>query len=88
MDFDWAFANTDAELLFQVLSARHEQVSTIITTNLQFSEWTSIFLDHRLCKALIDRLTHKAHIIDTGELSNRFMEAIAKFNESKNQGKK
>ncbi len=82
------FANTDAELLFQVLSTRHEQASTIITTNLPFSEWTSIFLDHRLCKALIDRLTHKAHIIDTGELSNRFMEAIAKFNESKNQEKK
>ena len=71
-----------------MLSTRHEQASTIITTNLPFSEWTSIFLDHRLCKALIDRLTHKAHIIDTGELSNRFMEAIAKFNESKNQEKK
>jgi len=82
------FANTDARAIVQVLSARHEQASTIITTNLPFSEWTSIFLDHRLCKALIDRLTHKAHIIDTGEQSNRFMEAIAKFNESKNKEKK
>ena len=54
-----------AELVFQVLSERHERASLIITTNLPFGEWTKVFPDPRLAKAVVDRLTHRAHIIDT-----------------------
>lgn len=61
-----------AELVFQVISARNERASMIITTNLPFSEWTRVFADARLAKAVIDRLTHNAHIIDTGTESWRF----------------
>ena len=67
---------TDSELLFQVLSARQEQKPVIITTNLPFSEWTSVFPDQRLCRALVDRLTHKAHIIETGEQSCRLKDSL------------
>ena len=54
-----------AELVFQVLSERHERGSLILTTNLPFGEWTKVFPDPRLAKAVVDRLTHRAHIIDT-----------------------
>ena len=72
-------AKTDAELLFQILSQRHEKNPVVITTNLPFSEWTSIFTDHRLCKALIDRITYKAHIIGTGIDSKRLEETLSKL---------
>lgn len=65
-----------AELLFQVLAERTERASTIITTNLPFSEWTAVIPDARLCKALLDRLTHRAVIIDTGHASIRFEESL------------
>jgi len=61
-----------AELVFQVLSERHERGSLILTTNLPFGEWTKVFPDARLAKAVVDRLTHRAHIIDTGAESWRF----------------
>src|SRR5579863_1248572 len=61
-----------AELVFQVLSERHERGSLIVTTNLPFGEWTRVFPDPRLAKAVVDRLTHRAHIIDTGSESWRF----------------
>ena len=66
----------DAELLFQVLSERAERRSLVLTTNLPFSEWTSIFPDPRLCRAVIDRLTHRSQIIDTGKTSIRLEEAL------------
>ncbi len=66
----------DAELLFQVLSERAERRALVLTTNLPFSEWTSIFPDARLCRAVIDRLTHRSHIIDTGTNSIRLEEAM------------
>ena len=68
-------AKADAELLFQVLSERHERRALVLTTNLPFGEWTSIFPDARLCRAVIDRLTHRAHIIETGTQSIRLQEA-------------
>jgi DNA replication protein DnaC len=67
-----------AELVFQVLSERHERASLIITTNLPFGEWTKVFPDARLAKAVVDRLTHRAHIIDTGTESWRFRHGLAK----------
>jgi DNA replication protein DnaC len=65
-----------AELVFQVLSERHEQGSLIITTNLPFGEWTKVFPDARMAKAVVDRLTHRAHIIDTGNQSWRFKHGL------------
>jgi DNA replication protein DnaC len=66
-----------AELVFQVLSERHERASLIVTTNLPFGEWTKVFPDARLAKAVVDRLTHRAHIIDTGTESWRFRHGLA-----------
>jgi DNA replication protein DnaC len=54
-----------AELVFQVISERNERASMICTTNLPFSDWTKVFPDARLAKAVVDRITHKAHIIST-----------------------
>lgn len=73
-------SKVDAELLFQVLSKRHEQKPIIITTNLPFSEWTSVFPDKRLCRAVVDRVTHRAHIIETGIRSARLAETLTKMN--------
>jgi DNA replication protein DnaC len=65
-----------AELVFQVISERNERGSLICTTNLPFGEWTKVFPDARLAKAVVDRITHKAHIIDTGEESWRFRHGL------------
>jgi DNA replication protein DnaC len=67
-----------AELVFQVLSERHERGSLIVTTNLPFGEWTKVFPDARLAKAVVDRLTHRAHIIDTGSESWRFRHGLTR----------
>ncbi len=69
-----------AELVFQVLSERHERGSLIVTTNLPFGEWTKVFPDARLAKAVVDRLTHRAHIIDTGTESWRFRHGLERKN--------
>ena len=66
------FAEVGAELLFQVISERAERATLIITTNLPFSEWTQVFTNTRLCKAILDRITDRAHIIETGSESYRF----------------
>lgn len=66
------FAQVGAELLFQVVAERAERATLIITTNLPFSEWTQVFPSARLCKALLDRITDRAHIIETGTDSYRF----------------
>jgi hypothetical protein len=52
------------ELLFEVLSQRYERGSTLITSNLPFDEWTSVFGSERLTGALLDRLTHHVHILE------------------------
>jgi DNA replication protein DnaC len=65
-----------AELVFQVISERNERASMICTTNLPFGEWTKVFPDARLAKAVVDRITHKAHIIDTGTESWRFRHGL------------
>ena len=58
------FSKEGAELLFQVLAERNEKGANIITTNLGFGDWTQVFGDATMTAALLDRLTHKAHIID------------------------
>ena len=65
-------AEIGAEFLFQVISERAERKAIIVTTNLPFSEWTTVFPNPRLCKALLDRVTDRAHIIETGKESFRF----------------
>jgi DNA replication protein DnaC len=70
------FAQGGAELLLQVISERAERTAWIITTNLPFSEWTQVFLNARLCKALLDRITDRAHIIETGTDSYRFKRTL------------
>ncbi|HET7199032.1 MAG TPA: IS21-like element helper ATPase IstB [Burkholderiales bacterium] len=67
-----------AELVFQVISERNERASLIVTTNLPFGEWTKVFPDARLAKAVVDRITHRAHIIDTGAESWRFRHGLAR----------
>jgi DNA replication protein DnaC len=69
---------TGAELLFQVITERAEKAAIIITTNLPFSEWSTVFPNARLCKALLDRVTDRAHIIETGTESYRFRRTIEK----------
>lgn len=58
------FSQEGAELLFQVLAERYERGSVIITTNLGFADWTKIFGDANMTAALLDRLTHRAQIIE------------------------
>jgi DNA replication protein DnaC len=65
-------ADIGAEFLFPVISDRAERAALIVTTNLPFSEWTAVFPNPRLCKALLDRITDRAHIIETGTESFRF----------------
>jgi DNA replication protein DnaC len=67
-----------AELVFQVISERNERGSLIVTTNLPFGEWTKVFPDARLAKAVVDRLTHRAHIIETGQESWRFRHGLGR----------
>ena len=75
-------ANVGAELLFQVVSERSERAAIILTTNLPFSEWTQVFKNARLCKALLDRVTDGAHILETGSESYRFRRTLKKLKET------
>jgi DNA replication protein DnaC len=71
-------ADLGAEFLFQVIAERAEKATVIITTNLPFSEWTKVVPNARLCKALLDRITDRAHIIETGADSFRFRRSVEK----------
>ncbi len=72
------FSKTGAELLFQFCSARYERGSLIITTNLEFPKWTEVLGDEQMTAALLDRLTHNAHILNINGESFRFRQALAK----------
>jgi DNA replication protein DnaC len=69
-------AEVGAEFLFQVIAERAEKKAVILTTNLPFSEWTQVIPNARLCKALLDRITDRAHIIETGGESYRFRRTL------------
>jgi len=73
-----AMPETAAEMLFQIIAGRAERAAVIVTTNLPFSEWTTKIPNARLCKAMLDRLTDQAHIIETGDESYRFRRTLAK----------
>ena len=70
------FSREGAELLFQVLAERQEKGSVIITTNLGFADWTQIFGDPVMTAALLDRLTHKAHIVNCQWESYRLKQSL------------
>jgi DNA replication protein len=72
------FDQVGSELLFNLIADCYERQSIIVTTNLEFGQWTSIFGDTRLTAALIDRIVHHASIISFPGDSNRLAEALRK----------
>ena len=69
------FSRTAAELLFEVVSRAYERLSLIVTTNLPFESWVEIFGCERLTGALLDRLTHRVHIIEANGPSYRLRQS-------------
>jgi len=73
------FTRRGADLLFEFFSSKHERGSLIITTNLDFANWTEVFQDEGLTGALLDRVTHHCHIIQTKGESYRFRQSLTKY---------
>jgi DNA replication protein DnaC len=72
------FSKEGAQLIFQILAERHERKPVMITTNMGFGDWTQIFGDPSMTAALLDRITHKAHIINCTWDSYRLKETLKK----------
>jgi DNA replication protein DnaC len=72
------FSKEGAQLIFQILAERHERKPVMITTNMGFGDWTQIFGDPSMTAALLDRITHKAHVVNCSWESYRLKETLKK----------
>lgn len=78
---EWGYVPLEqdgARLLFQVISECYEKRSLILTTNLEFSKWVTIFYDEQMTAAIIDRIVHHGHMIVFGGTSKRLKGALMK----------
>jgi DNA replication protein DnaC len=75
-----------AELLFDVVSRAYERTSLIVTTNLPFESWTEVLHNERLTGALLDRLTHRIHILEANGESFRLRESKRRLGKAARRG--